>query len=93
MIRYKMDQKIMLRQKAKNMEPILRIGKDGIKDSFIDEVRKVINKRKLIKIKFLNSALIQFDKKGLIEEVVKKTNTSLIEATGNIFVLYYKPKL
>ena len=44
-----------LKKEAKILEPILRIGKNGMNDSIILEIEKLLKKRKLIKIKVLNN--------------------------------------
>jgi putative YhbY family RNA-binding protein len=88
-----MKEKIELRNKAKYLEPIIRIGKKGANEALINEILKVIKKRKLIKVKILKASIDNINKKDLINDIVNKTNTSLIEAVGNIFVLYYKPGL
>lgn len=85
-----MKQKIIFRSKAKHLEPVVIIGKSGLTLGTINEIKKIAKKRKLIKVKILSSAL-KNNKKELIKAIVEKTNTSLIEAVGNVVVLYYKP--
>ena len=51
-----MKEVIMLRSKAKRLEPVLRVGKGGLSNSLIEELKKVLNKRKLVKIKLLKSS-------------------------------------
>lgn len=83
-----MKLKIMLRSKAKTLSPILRIGKLGFGDSVVSELRKLLKKRKLVKIKLLPSYLEGKNKKEVIEQIVQKTNSELIESVGNVVVLY-----
>ncbi len=78
----------MLRSKAKGLEPILRIGKGGLSSNTLAELNKIIKKRKLIKIRLLNSSLSKKNKKELIDEIVQKSNSQLIETVGNIVVIY-----
>ncbi len=84
-----MKQKIQLRSKAKNLEPILRIGKNGLTEHVLNELIKLLKKKKLIKIKLLKSA-VNKNKKELINNLVEKTDSELIEAVGNVIVLYRK---
>ena len=88
-MRVKMDI-IKLRSKAKTLEPITRIGKKGLTEAVVAEIRRLLNKRKLIKVKILKSALENKDKKEVMEELVNKTNAVLIEAVGFVVVLARK---
>ena len=82
-----------LRSKAKNLEPIVRKGKNGLTEQVIKEIQKQLNKKKLIKIKLLKSVE---NRKELAKEIAEKTNSILIEAVGFVVVLYkrniYKEK-
>ncbi|MBN2421775.1 YhbY family RNA-binding protein [Candidatus Woesearchaeota archaeon] len=84
----KMDKK-ELKSKATLLQPVLRLGKNGLTDNTMDEAKKLLKKRKLIKIKILNNCPTE-DKNGLIEEIIKKTGSELISKTGNVFVLWKK---
>ena len=48
-----------LKKKAAKIEPTIRIGKAGLSNSTIEEIKKQLKGRKLIKIKLLNN-FIQF---------------------------------
>ena len=50
-------------ERSKAIEPTIRIGKSGITESQIEEIKKQLKKRKLIKIKFLRSFIESNDKK------------------------------
>ena len=62
-----------LRKKAKNLEPVLRIGKNGINDNVLAETRKLLKKRKLIKIKILNNC--EIGDKDLIINIITALRT------------------
>ena len=74
-----------LRAKAHSIDPILHIGKEGITDSVIKEIIFQIKKKKLIKIKLLQSA---GDKKKIVDILVTKTKSVLIRSIGRVVVLY-----
>jgi RNA-binding protein len=80
-----------LRQKAKNLEPVIRIGKKGLTKNVFLETEKLLKKRKLIKIKILNNCPIE-NKKEIIDSIVKKTNSVLVSKIGNVFSIYRNPK-
>ena len=79
-----------LKTKAMGLEPIINVGKAGLTDSIIEEIKSQLKNRKLIKVKFLKSALKDKDKKELAEELVSKTNAQLIHKVGFVVVLYKK---
>ena len=82
-----MKEKILLRRRAKKLEPVVRIGKSGLSESLVKEIKKVLDERKLIKIKLLQSSIDNADKDKLIEEIVAKTQSELIESVGNMVVI------
>ncbi|NTV24160.1 MAG: YhbY family RNA-binding protein [Nanoarchaeota archaeon] len=76
-----------LKQKANLLDPVLRIGKNGMNDSIYQEIDKLLRKRKLIKIKLLNNSPVE-DVDELIITVVEKTNSVLVSKVGNVFTIY-----
>ena len=74
--------------KSKTLEPIMRIGKSGLTDSVIIEIKKQVHRRKLIKIKFLRAAIEDKKKKDFAKEIAERTNSELIHQVGFVIVLY-----
>jgi len=81
-----MDKK-KLKLKSKMMEPIVRIGKNGITDKVIIEIKKELKNKHLVKIKMLKSA-INNNKKQLALDLAKRTDSTLIDKVGFVVVLY-----
>jgi len=52
-----------LKKKAKLLDPVIRIGKKGLSEESISEIKKQLKKNKLIKVKFLRSFIDSQDKK------------------------------
>jgi len=77
-----------LRQKAKLMNPIIRIGKKGLTEETIVQIKKLLKKRNLIKIKFLKSFIEDTDKKKAVEDLCSKTGAELIDKVGFVVVIY-----
>ena len=69
------------------LKPIIFIGKNGITDSVISEIKQQLEGRKVIKIKILRSAREEMDRKEIAESVADSSGANLIELRGNIFVL------
>jgi len=85
---YKMLNNKKLKEKSKTLEPIIRVGKNGLTENTIKEIKKQLNKKKLIKVKFLRSFIGDKNKKEVAKEIAQKTNSQLIDSVGFVVVLY-----
>jgi len=88
-----MNLKTKLRNKAKHLEPLLRIGKNGLTAGVITELQRQLKKKKIIKVKFLKSFIENRDKKDIACQISKKTNAQIIDLVGNVLVLYKTPSI
>lgn len=79
----------LLRAKSHSLEPVLQIGKSGVTDSVIEEIKRLLKKKKLIKIKLLKPA---GDRKKLVEEIISATGATLVRSVGRVAVLYKSTK-
>ena len=77
-----------LKDKAKTLEPVIRIGKNGLTESTIKEIKKQLNKKKLIKVKLLKAFISDKNKKEVAKEIAEKTSSQLIYMVGFVVVLY-----
>jgi RNA-binding protein len=75
------------KQDAHPIKPILQIGKGGISDSVIEEIKKQVKKRKIIKIKILKNILEMQSKEELISILESKTGAKVLQVVGNIVTL------
>ena len=66
---------------------VVQLGKAGITDSFIEEVRDQVKKKKTVKVKILRSAKGEKDREEIAAEVAKRCNAVLADVRGNTFVL------
>jgi len=86
------SKKHKIKQKAKSLEPHMRIGKKGVTKKVINEITKQLNGKEIIKIKFLKSAVKdRKHKKAVAIELAEKTKSMLIDRIGSVIVLH-KPK-
>lgn len=76
---------IELRGRAQSLPATVRIGKDGITQTVIDEVIRQLKKTKLVKVKLLPS--VERDRKEAGAELAKATSSVLIEVRGRTVVL------
>ncbi len=77
-----------LKKKAKILDPVIRIGKKGLSEESISEIKKQLKKNKLIKVKFLRSFIDSQDKKKAAFELCEKTGAELIDKVGFVVVIY-----
>lgn len=76
---------IELRGRAQSLPATVRIGKDGITQTVIEEVIRQLKKTKLVKVKLLPS--VEKDGKEAGAELAKVTSSVLIEVRGRTVVL------
>ncbi|MBC7084770.1 MAG: YhbY family RNA-binding protein [Methanomethylovorans sp.] len=77
-----------LKAKASQLKPIINVGKNGINESLIAEVKKQLKSNHIIKIKLLKSCREGQNTAQIAEELSAATNSQLIEIRGNTLVLY-----
>ena len=79
-------QRAYLRSLGSTMSPIFQIGKGGIEENFLIQVKQALEARELIKIKVLeNSGL---DTREASDMICKAVGCEGIQAIGNKIVLY-----
>ena len=74
-----------LKAAAQPLNPILRIGKNGVTPQFIQSVEAAFASHELIKIKFEE---FKDKKKTLARELATNTGSHLITVLGNVAVFY-----
>ena len=77
------------RADATLIEPSLHVGKSGI-ESMAEELKKQLKLKKLIKVKFLKSAIAEGNKQDMAVKLADLTNSDLIEVRGNTAVFRRK---
>ncbi|MGE0793327.1 MAG: YhbY family RNA-binding protein [Candidatus Woesearchaeota archaeon] len=85
-----LDKLKSLKIEAKSLKSVINIGKNGLSDTTIEQIKLYIKANKLCKIKlsrnFLDSQ--ELSKKQLAQELAEKTNSELIDQVGNVVVLW-----
>lgn len=78
-----------LKAAAQLLDPILKIGKAGLSDGFVQSVNEALSQHELVKIKFAD---FKDQKKVLAPQLAEKTASHLIMRVGNVMVLH-RPSL
>ena len=81
-----------LRKEAKKLDPVVRIGKNGITKGMIEHTSMLLKKHRLVKIKLLKSFSGESATKEIAESLSKDTFSSVVDVIGNTIVLYYAGK-
>lgn len=83
-------QRSYLRGLGHKMQPLFQIGKNGLEDTFIDQVDKALEARELIKIKVLNNS--DYEAREASDILCEKVNCYGVQAIGNKFLIYRESK-
>lgn len=81
-------QRAYLRSLATNIDAIFQIGKGGISDNQIQQLKDALEARELIKISVLETA--PDSAKALGNEIADLTNSTLVQTIGNKITLFKK---
>lgn len=79
-------QKRFLRAEAHHLKPIFQVGKTGVNDNMIEQIRDVLEKRELIKVSVLQNCLE--DKNTVADKLTQGAEAELVQIIGNNIVLY-----
>lgn len=82
-------ERAFLKKLAHNLEPVVRIGKDGIDENVLDSISKVVKKRELIKVKILQNSDVKLERE-LGNEIAIKTKSIYVDSIGKVLI-FFKP--
>ena len=70
---------------SNRVEPIIRIGKNGLTENILNAIDELLNNKELIKIKFID---FKDEKLQVAREIALKTNSFLVRVIGNVAIFY-----
>jgi RNA-binding protein len=76
-----------MRARVHNLAPSVHIGKAGLTQGIIEETKRKLKKEKILKVKFLASAVAGGGKKALMNELAEKSGSSIVHAVGFVVTL------
>jgi RNA-binding protein len=68
--------------------PTIWIGKGGASQELLKEIGKQLDKKEMVKVKILQSALGEEETKQIALRICEQTEASLVEVRGHTFMLY-----
>ncbi|MCK5309119.1 MAG: YhbY family RNA-binding protein [Thermoplasmata archaeon] len=84
-----MDKTLKEKKKvAVNLDATIRMGKSGVTQALIDEIKAQIKKKDAVKVKLLGTR--REETKAIASELAERCNAELIDVRGNTVVLWKK---
>lgn len=83
-------QKRFLRAEAHHLDPIFQVGKGGVNEAMLEQLRDVLEARELIKVRILDNC--EEDKHEVAESLAEGTGAYLVQLIGLTVVLYKESK-
>lgn len=81
-----------VRHELKDEKPTVWVGKEGLTPPLLGEIENQLEKKKMLKIKILKSALQQDTAQTIASKAAEQTGASLVEIRGHVFILYRRHK-
>lgn len=80
--------RILVEAKSRDFKPSVRVGKAGLSETVVEEIRQQLQSRELVKIK-VNKGLFEREQKSEVwNYLAQQTNSVLVLQRGNIGVLW-----
>lgn len=79
-----------LKKRAHNLEPIVRIGKDGLNENIIKSILEAIDTRELIKLKILQNC--EEDKNVIYSKLMDYKEFELVGMIGRTVIIFKENK-
>ncbi len=72
-------------------KPTIWIGKEGTSPQILNEISRQLEKREMVKVKVLKSALKEEETKKVASKIAEQTESTIIDIRGHTIILY-KPR-
>ena len=84
-------QRSFLKSMAHNLKPVTQLGKDGISESFLDQISILLDRHELIKINVLDNSMESAEHAAT--EICEALNAEFVQAIGNKFTIYRQSRI
>ncbi len=68
-------------------KPHVRIGKHGVTEGVVNEIRSWLKREGVIKVRVLKSAAAERDTEEIAKDVASRTGATIVDVRGNVFVI------
>jgi len=79
-------QRAFLKKEAHALEPVVRIGKDGLSENVVKSLLDAIDSRELVKVKILQNS--DAEKRETANELALRSGCQLVAIIGRILIFY-----
>jgi len=73
-------------------KPTIWVGKEGAAPRIVNEISRQLEKREIVKVRILKSALKNEEAKSVASKIAQQTDSTLIEVRGHTLLLYKRRK-
>jgi RNA-binding protein len=84
--------KRFVKRRLTNERPTIWVGKSGASEEVLKEIKKQLDRNKMVKVKILKTALVEGKAKEIAAKVASQTESSLVEVKGHTFMLFKRRK-
>ncbi len=77
-----------IKRELSSEKPTVWIGKEGATLKTVKEISRHLEKREMVKVKILKSALKEEETRGIASKISQQTASTLIEIRGHTLILY-----
>lgn len=86
-------QRAFLKKEAHDLDPIVRIGKEGLTDNIVQSLLDAINSRELIKVKVLQNLDTDKDEtREIADQLSLKSGAEVVGVIGKIIIFFKENK-
>ncbi len=80
-----------IKRELSGEKPTVWVGKEGAAPKTVNEVSRQLEKREIVKVKILKSALKEDETREIASKIAQQTGSTLIDIRGHTLILY-KPR-
>ena len=73
-------------------KPTVWVGKEGATPQIVNEISRQLEKREIVEVRILKSALKDEEAKSVASKIAEQTSSTLIEVRGHTLLLYKRRK-
>ena len=81
-----------VKRKLAQGKPAVCVGKSGASSEILKEIERRLEKKEMVKVKILKSALAHDEAEQIASRIAEQTQACLVEVRGHTFMLYKSDK-
>jgi RNA-binding protein len=79
-----------LRSRSRRIDPTIWLGKEGVSEALLSQVKNQLKTRELVKVKVQRTVLQEVETGDFAQRVAASTGSTLVEVMGHTFTLFKK---